>query len=238
MPERRRKPRHVGAVIRLGSLTLPPLRTALFRTTYRNQDLIPADGPVIVVANHVSYIDPIVMATFMWDCARVPRFLAKESLFRMPVLGRLMRGGGQIPVSRGSRDAAQSLDAAAGALDRGEVIVIYPEGTVTRDPDFWPSSGKTGAARLALLRPDVPVIAVGQWGAQDSVDVYNKHYRPIPRKRITIRVGGPVDLSRYAGADPTAATLRAITDELMTAITAQVAAIRGLEPPSNRTGRR
>ena len=110
--------------------------------------------------------------------------------------------------------------------------MIYPEGTVTRDPDFWPEAGKTGAARLALLRPAVPVIPVGQWGAQDSVDVYHRRYRLIGRKKVTVAAGAPLDMTRFAGADATTATLHAMTIELMAAITEQVAWIRGIDPPA------
>lgn len=213
-----------------------PFTSAMFRRRWRNADAIPAGGPAIVVVNHVSYVDPFVIARFVWDCGRIPRFLAKRSLFELPVLGRLINGAGQIPVSRGLRDAAQSLDAAVDALRRGEIVVIYPEGTVTRDEDFWPMAGKTGAARLALLAPDVPVIAVGQWGAQHAVDVYNRRYRPLPRKTVTVSVGGPVDLGRFAGQEPTTATLRDVTEAIMSAITDQVALIREIDKPA-RPGR-
>ncbi len=96
-----------------------------------------------------------------------------------------MHGMGHIPVKRGTMDAVQSLTAAVDALDAGRVIVLHPEGTVTRDPDGWPMAGKTGAARLAMLARDVPVIPVVQWGVQDSVDLYRKRVRLIPAARGT-----------------------------------------------------
>ena len=232
----RTKPRRIGAVLRLGAMIVVPLTSGLFRRRWYNADGIPATGPAIVVVNHVSYIDPFVVSRFIWDCGRVPRFLAKRGLFELPVLGPLLRAAGQIPVSRGTRDAAQSLDAAVEALEQGEVVVVYPEGTVTRDADWWPMTAKTGAARLALLRPDVPVIAVGQWGAQFSVDVYRHRYRPVPRKTVSVAVGGPVDLSRFAGAAPTTATLRAVTETIMSAICAQVALIRADSKPVSADG--
>jgi 1-acyl-sn-glycerol-3-phosphate acyltransferase len=111
-------------------------------------------------------------------------------------------------------------------------VVVYPEGTVTRDPDFWPMSAKTGLARLALLVPEAKVIPVGQWGAQNSVDVYHKHYRPLPRKTVTISAGEPVDLSKYVGAAPTTQVLREITDVVMVAVREQVAEIRGEPAPA------
>jgi 1-acyl-sn-glycerol-3-phosphate acyltransferase len=203
----------------------------LFRLRWRHLDRIPARGGAIVAANHVSYVDPLVIATAVWDSGRISRFLGKASLFSLPVLGPLLYRAGQIPVSRGTREAAQSLDAAVASLRRGEVVVIYPEGTVTRDPDFWPDRGKTGAARLALLVPEVPVIPVGQWGAQDAVDVYHHRYRLIPRKTVTVSVGEPIDLSGFVGSRPTGATLHQLTEVIMTAITAEVAAARGVDAP-------
>jgi 1-acyl-sn-glycerol-3-phosphate acyltransferase len=232
---RRRKPRDLGPVLRLGAVTVPSSTQMMFRSKWVNGEAVPAKGPAIIVANHVSYIDPLVIASFVWYCGRVPRFLAKESLFGLPVVGQLLDQAGQIPVNRGTREAAQSLDAAVSALDDGDVVVIYPEGTVTRDPDFWPSTGKTGAARLALLKPDVPVVPVGQWGAQNAVDVYHHRYRLIGRKKVTVVAGAPLDVSRYAGAQPTTSTLRAMTDDFMAAITEQVAWIRGIDPPQHAT---
>ena len=114
-----------------------------------------------------------------------------------------MRVMGHIPVKRGTTDARQSLSAAVDALEHGQVIVLHPEGTVTRDPDGWPMMGKTGAARLSSLVPDVPVIPVAQWGVQDQIDLYRKKVRLIPRPTHVFSVGEPVDLQRIPrpGAD-------------------------------------
>src|SRR6201999_3469291 len=112
----------------------------------------------IIVTNHVSHVDPFSVAKLILDAGRVPRFLAKDSIFTVPAVGWAMRAMGHIPVRRDTIDAAHALDAAVKALRAGKVIVIHPEGTVTRDPDGWPMNGRTGAARLALLAPDVPVI--------------------------------------------------------------------------------
>ena len=67
---------------------------------------------------------------------------------------------------------------------------------MTRDPDGWPMAGKTGAARLATLVPDVPVIPVAQWGVQEQIDLYRKKFKLIPRPKHVISVGEPIDLSR------------------------------------------
>lgn len=231
---RRSKPRHLGAVLRLCVIVVVPLTQLLFKREWRHAERVPAHGPAILVANHVSYADPFVMARFVWDAGRVPRFLGKSTLFTVPVIGRLLKAAGQIPVRRGTRDAAQSLDEAVAALERGEVIVIYPEGTVTRDEQFWPAAGKTGAARLARLVPRAPVIPVGQWGSQHTLDWYQRKFRPLPPKRVVVSVGEPLDLTAFTHPPASSETLRAMTETLMSAITAQVADIRAEAPPAPR----
>ena len=158
-------------------------RLALFRLRYRNIEALPQQGPMIIVTNHVSHIDPFLVSKFVLDAARTPRFLAKESIFGVPVVGWGMRIMGHIPVKRGRTDARQSLAAAVAALEAGGVIVLHPEGTVTRDPDGWPMAGKTGAARLATLVPDVRVVPLAQWGVQEQFDLYKKKVKLIPRPR-------------------------------------------------------
>ncbi|MEO7263014.1 MAG: lysophospholipid acyltransferase family protein [Jatrophihabitantaceae bacterium] len=219
--------------MRFAVLLVYPTISLLFRRRWAGLDRIPATGPAIVAVNHISYADPLIFARFIWDAGRVPRYLAKESLFRLPfLLGRIVTGAGQIPVHRETADAAQALQGAVEALGRGEVVLIYPEGTVTRDPDFWPMQAKTGVARLALLAPGVPVVPVGQWGAQDFLDVYSRRFRPWPRKRVTIRAGAPVDLSDFAGSAPDSAVLHRMTDQIMAAVRDLVAEIRNEPPPA------
>ena len=105
---------------------------------------------MLVVMNHISHIDPPIDAVFVHRNGRVPRFLAKDSLFRMPVFKHMISGAGSIPVYRASASAGDSLVAAKEALRDGKLVVIYPEGTITRDPDGWPMRSRTGVARLAL----------------------------------------------------------------------------------------
>ena len=219
--------------MRLAVIVVYPLTSLLFRRRWVGLDRIPPTGPAIVAVNHVSYADPLIFARFIWDAGRVPRYLAKASLFKLPFpLGRIITGAGQIPVHRDTADAAQALQAAVEALGRGEMVLIYPEGTVTRDPDFWPMQAKTGVARLALLAPGVPVIPVGQWGAQHFLDVYGRRFRPLPRKQISVRAGEPVDLSEFAGSTPTSEVLHRMTDRIMVSIRDLVAEIRGEQPPA------
>lgn len=199
---------------------------------YHHLGRIPRTGPAIVIANHISHVDPPLLARFVVDAGRKPRFLAKKSIFDVPVVGRVMTKMGQIPVNRGTTAAADSLAAAVETLRQGHVVVMHPEGTVTRDPQWWPMSARTGAARLALLAPDVPVIPVGQWGVQEMVDLYHKKVRLIPRKEHHILAGEPIDMRRFAGAAPTAETLRAMTDTMMIAVRELVAELRGETAPT------
>ena len=113
------------------------------------------------------------MAHILWDHGRIPRYLAKAGLFKNKLLGFFLRSAGQIPVHRSSKDAAGAFDAAVAAVRAGKCVVVYPEGTITRDPGLWPMVGKSGAARIALAT-DAPVIPIGQWGAQELLAPYAK----------------------------------------------------------------
>jgi 1-acyl-sn-glycerol-3-phosphate acyltransferase len=192
---------------------------------------IPADGGVLVVANHVSHLDPIFTGVAVHRAKRVPRFLAKDSLWRVPVLGRVMAGAQQIPVYRDSTEANRSLRDGEQALRDGKLVIIYPEGTITRDPDTWPMRSRTGVARLALTS-DVPVVPVVHWGTQQVYDGYRKKFRPLPRKALTVRCGPPIDLSAYRGRPVEAALLREITDLLMDRVRALLAEVRGEPAPA------
>lgn len=206
--------------------------SGLFKLRYRNMDRIPQQGGAIVVVNHVSHVDPFLVSKFILDAARVPRFLAKDSIFAVPVVGLAMYKMGHIPVHRGRVDAGQSLASAVEALRNGKIIVLHPEGTVTRDPDGWPMAGKTGAARLATLVPDVPVIPIAQWGVQEQFDLYRKKVKLIPRPKHVISVGEPIDLSKYHGSEATPQVLRDIADVIMRRLREDVAELRGLPAPT------
>jgi 1-acyl-sn-glycerol-3-phosphate acyltransferase len=204
----------------------------LIRTRYRHLDRLPPRGTAaILVVNHVSHVDPFLAAKMVLDGGRTPRFLAKDTIFGVPVVGFAMRGMGHIPVRRGTADARQSLSAAVDALRSGRIVVLHPEGTVTRDPDGWPMAGKTGAARLALLVPEVPVIPVAQWGVQRSIDLYTKKVRLLPRPQHVVSIGEPLDLSRWMGAEPAPAVLREVTDVIMRQLRLDVAELRGASAP-------
>jgi 1-acyl-sn-glycerol-3-phosphate acyltransferase len=215
-------------------LVVNSARPFLAVTTTRDwhrSDLIPADGGVIVAANHVGYVDPMTLGIFVLEAGRVPKYLAKSSLFERPLIKHVFIGANQIPVYRGTADASHALSAAVDAIGDGDCVLIYPEGTVTRDPDCWPMRARTGVARLALMT-GVPVIPVAQWGPQNVWRYKAKLPRPFPRKRVQILAGEPVDLSAYDGTPMTAEVLREVTDLIMARITELLTELRGGEPPA------
>jgi 1-acyl-sn-glycerol-3-phosphate acyltransferase len=207
-----------------------PLCRILARRENRNTDRIPRNGGAILVLNHVSHLDPMYDAVFVHKLRRVPRFLAKDSLFKPFLLKQVLYGSGQIPVFRGSADAKDSLRAANEALAKGKMVLIYPEGTITKDPDGWPMYARTGVARLAVDN-DVPVIPIGRWGTRDILDGYHRKFRPFPRHDVVTVVGAPVDLSAYRGKPVGQRDMREVTDLIMDDITGLVAQVRGETPP-------
>lgn len=197
------------------------------------EKLARAEGGVIVAPNHTSWFDPPVVAFALWQSDRPPRFLGKESVFRTPIIGPIITHAGQIPVYRETSEAQTAIRDALTALEKGECVVVYPEGTITRDPDLWPMSAKTGAVRLALTsgRPLYPMV---QWGSHLVMGPYKKEFRFLPRKRIHIAFGDPVDLSDLADRPMDARTLAIGGDRLMDAISALLAQIRQEDPPATR----
>jgi len=158
-------------------------------------------------------------------------FLGKASLWKVPVLGFLLRKVQQIPVERGSVEAVKSLDALVEAITADGVVVIYPEGTTTRHPDLWPMRGKTGAARLALLT-GAPVIPVASWGAHTIYDPRTSKLKIRPRTPVAVTSGPPIDLSRWQEAPPTRAVLEQMTDAIMLEVQELVGHLRGEQPPA------
>ncbi|RYC12904.1 lysophospholipid acyltransferase family protein [Nocardioides zhouii] len=222
-----------GWAITVAASILKPTLLAATSRTWIDGEKIPATGGCIVAINHISHVDPLLSAHFVYDHGRVPRYLAKSGLFRNKALGGFLSSAGQIPVERLSRNAVGAYDAAVRAIDDGECIVIYPEGTLTRDPDLWPMKGKTGAARIALAT-GCPVIPVGQWGAQEVLPPYTKTPHLLPRKNIVMKAGDPVRLDDLASQPTSPETIAEATDRIMTAITAIVADLRGGTPPAER----
>jgi len=209
---------------------LRPAAALMMRKDWRGGENLRREGGYIAVSNHMSPADPITFAHFLYNNGQAPRFLAKASLFEVPLTGWLLRKLDQIPVYRGTKRARDALDAAAVVLERGDMIAMFPEGTLTKDPGYWPMTARPGAARMALEQ-NVPVIPVAQWGVQRLVDPRARKFKPFPRKKVTVVAGPPVDLDEFRGKPTDTALLRDATTKIMATLTSMLEEIRGESAP-------
>lgn len=204
------------------------------RRDWRNQDKVPAQGGVIFVANHTSNFDVLVLGEYLIWSGRWPRFLGKKEIFKLPILGWLGRACGQIPVERNSERAKDALVHAAEALDQGKAVMMYPEGTITGDPEVWPMTGRTGVARLAL-QTGYPVVPLAQFGAHLVLGQKRLTWpRLIPKKTMAVTCGDPIDLSEFGGSEPSKEDLERATVKIMDTITTLVEQLRGESAPQLR----
>ena len=158
--------------------------------------------------------------------------------------GQLVNAGEIIVRQRGTHFHPGTLVGRGGddtlfALAAGNVVVIYPEGSVTRDPDWWPMEARTGVARLALAT-DAVVLPVAQWGPQRVHDYHAKELHLRPRAPAEYLVGEPVDLDDLraqvrAGRPMTGELLRQVTDRMMASVRDQLAELRGEPAPTTTT---
>jgi 1-acyl-sn-glycerol-3-phosphate acyltransferase len=229
----RSRPRSIGFWYRLAVVILRPLLMVLTRRDWRGAENLPAEGGFVVATNHVSHVDPLTFAHFLYDNGKLPRFLGKEGLFRLFFVGQVLRGAKQIPVFRESADASRAFSAAVAAVRAGECVAIYPEATLTRDPDLWPMVGKTGAARVAL-ETGAPVIPIAQWGPQQLLPPYAKKPHLLPRPTMHVWAGPPVDLDDVRDRPVDAVLLREVTERIMAAITSLLEEIRQEQAPAVR----
>ena len=196
----------------LKTVVLGPILKLLFRPWVEGDENIPEDGPAILASNHLSFSDSIFLPLVV---QRRVTFLAKSDYFNGRGLkGRMtaafFKGVGQLPVDRsGGRAGEAALRSGLRVLRRGEVLGIYPEGT--RSPDGRLYRGRTGVARMALEAgcPVLPVAMIGTDKAQPTGKVLPKIMR------IGVRIGKPLDFSRYEGMEDDRFVLRSITDEIM-----------------------
>jgi 1-acyl-sn-glycerol-3-phosphate acyltransferase len=211
-------------------IILRPGIRMMMRLDWGGQQHVPPDGAMILAANHLSYMDIFAVSLFADSARRYPVFLAKSSLFDLPVLGTIITKLGQLPVSRGQADAALVLRQAEMVARSGACVIFYPEATVTRDPEQWPMVSKTGVARLAL-ETGAPVIPVAHWGAQKILPYGDYVPRLLPRKTVRIIAGPPVDLSEFAGQPLNTQVLRAATEKIMRDVAVLLGQLRGETPP-------
>lgn len=210
---------------------LTRLMRRLVRVEWHGQDHLRAGG-MVVAANHVSNVDFLSLAHFVLGAGRWPHFLGKESLFRLPIAGRVITASEQIPVHRDSSRAGEALTSAVAAIREGKAVLVYPEGTITKDPDQWPMRGRHGAVRMAL-EAGCPLVPVAQWGAQDLMPGPGAALpRPFPRKTFRVMAGPPLELDEFRDQPVTAALLATVTDRLMARITELLGILRGLTPPA------
>ncbi|MBI3647491.1 MAG: 1-acyl-sn-glycerol-3-phosphate acyltransferase [Actinobacteria bacterium] len=209
------------------AVALPPVKL-WFTWRFEGLENIPARGPAIVACNHVSYLDPLCNALAVIKAGRRPRFLAKDDLFQIPLVGTALRGAGQIPVDRARSGDPSPLLAAETALRAGEIVVIYPEGTVTKNPDFTPMRGKSGAVRLALAT-GAPIVPVASWGSQAVWQKSGKGSLKFGRP-VWVKAGTPIDLSANLDRTGDGLALRELTDGVMAEIAALVEDLRARYP--------
>ncbi|MGD7705711.1 lysophospholipid acyltransferase family protein [Microlunatus sp. Y2014] len=232
-PSARRRDDPAGWPLRTVVRILAAVLRVITRREWRGTEHVPA-GPLVMVANHISYFDFLPFGHFVYGAGRWPHYLAKESVFRIPVLGALIRACEQIPVHRRSARAGDALASAVAAVERGHVVMIYPEGTVTKDPAQWPMRGHSGAVRVAL-QTGCPLVPVAQWGAQEVMPGPMPGVpRLLPRKTMRVVAGPPIDLSAYVDRPLTAALLVEATELVMSEITALLAELRGEPAPAGR----
>jgi 1-acyl-sn-glycerol-3-phosphate acyltransferase len=211
-----------------------PLMSLMVKFRFHDRDKVPQTGAVIFTPNHFTNIDPVVMGVATFHLGRLPRFMAKASILRIPVIGWLLRQSGQIPVERGgSTRSSAALLAAKELVGKGRALIVYPEGSLTRDPDIWPMRGKSGAVRLAL-ELGIPIVPMAHWGTQAVMARYSKKINFFPRHTVDVKIGDPVDLSEFAGKTLDSKTLNAATNKVMDAITALLEDLRGEKAPEVR----
>ncbi|HEY1569744.1 MAG TPA: lysophospholipid acyltransferase family protein [Pseudonocardiaceae bacterium] len=194
---------------------LGPLLRLLFRPRVEGAEHLPARGGAVLASNHLAVADSFFLPLMV---SRRVTFLAKREYFTgRGVKGLLKRwffaGVGQVPIDRSSAAAAQAaLDTGVRLLTEGSLLGIYPEGT--RSPDGRLYKGKTGLARM-VLKSGVPVIPVVMVGTDKANPIGSKMWRPYP---IRIKIGAPLDFSRYEGLAGDRFVERSVTDEIMYAL--------------------
>jgi len=221
--------------LRIVAGILAPIARLMFKVEVEGIEKLPKSGAYILAPNHATNVDALAVAYFIYiKTKRAPHFLTKEKLFRIPLVGPILLAAGQIPVFRtGGQRNDDSLRVAHAYLEAGHSVCVFPEGTLTRDPDSWPMRGKTGAVRLAL-DSGVPVYPVGQWGSEKIMARYSSKFRPGFWKKVSFIVGDEIDLERFRKPSPTPAEVLEATEVVMASITRLVEKLRGEKAPERR----
>ncbi|MEY3737103.1 MAG: hypothetical protein RLZZ251_819 [Actinomycetota bacterium] len=216
-----------------GAGILRPLLNLIVKKDWRGAEKLPKTGAAIVVCNHLSYLDPLTFSHFLYSNGRAPRYLGKDSVFRIPIIGWVIKATGQIPVHRESKDAVKGLEHAIAVLKAGHLLGVYPEGTLTRDANLWPMKAKTGVARLALIT-GAPVYPCASWGPERVIPPYGKKIKLFPRTKVSIIVGDPIDFSKWRGRESDPQALEEASDHIMDEITHLLEILRNEKAPEER----
>jgi 1-acyl-sn-glycerol-3-phosphate acyltransferase len=212
---------------RLAEVSLKTPIKLWFNWQFEGLENVPPEGPALLACNHTSYFDPLAHALTVVTAGRRPRFLIKKELYGNWLLRHVFTGARQIPVERGTGSAAP-VDSAVQALREGEAVMIFPEATITRNPDHTPMQGKTGVARIALAA-DVPVIPMAVWGAHQVIQKGGRKGFTFGRP-IWAKVGAPMDFSDFIDRREDPDALRQVTDAVMAEVSRLVADLRTRYP--------
>lgn len=215
--------------------TMTRLLCLLGSAEWSGMDNVPRTGGVLVVSNHISNADPLELGNYLISGAgRWGYFIGKSDIWKVPGLGWLARQCGQIPVERNTPNAKNVVQVADDHIADGQVVCIYPEGTITGDPDGWPMQPRTGAARIAL-ETGCPVIPIAQWGAQQILPGKKLTYpRLWPRTHFAVRAGAPVELDDLRERELSREVLDEASERIVEAITALVEDVRHETAPDTR----
>ena len=226
------RPLGANSTWKFGAGFLIPLLKFISKEEWRGVENIPSSGPMIAISNHISYVDPLVFAHFLYGNGRAVRFLGKASLFRIPIVGWVLRHAEQVPVEREVKGAGIiALPHAIAFLSSGHCLGVYPEGTLTRDENLWPMAAKTGLARLAVMTK-APVIPCAQWGAAEILPPYSKRPKLWPRTKVTVIAGKPLDFSPWFGKEDDVPAMVEASAYAMRAVTSLLEEIRGESAPA------
>lgn len=183
---------------------------------------LPADGGLLLAPNHISVLDPLLIGAAVVRAGRIPRFVGTTGVFRIPVVGSVLRFFDHLPLDRAGAGNTARLAAIRDALRAGECVVLYPEGRVTRNQDYWPDRFRIGIVCLAA-ETGTPIVPVAQWGAQHVIGRSRPAFFRWPprRARVQVRFGDP------SGAAPSVAGRREQAEVLQRRVESMVRQLAG-----------
>lgn len=211
-------------------VSLRPAASTLYRLKITGGEKLPKDEGYLLVGNHLSSFDAVSLMDFCDRQGFIPTIMGKATLFEVPIIKHLMKYMRVIPVYRGTSRAKEAMDIAAEYMKRGAVVAMFPEGTTTREENYWPMTAKTGAARLAL-RTGCTVMPYAHWGTHRVQPRYSFVPRIGMRHQVRVLVGDPIDLSDLKGGEEDYDTVRLATARIMHEITSLLEVLREEEAP-------